>query len=85
MLEAMACGAPVACSDIPALREVAGDAALYFNPRSPDSMAMAIEAILGNPELRKNLAERGLERASAFSWDEAARKTVAFYREIAGG
>ncbi len=85
VLEAMSCGAPVTCSDIPALREVAGDAALYFNPYSLESIAQAIDAILEDSELRESLVERGLRRASEFSWDEVARQTIAFYREILGG
>ncbi len=85
VLEAMACGTPVACSDIPALREVAGDAALYFNPRSPDSIARAIDALAESHEFREDLAERGISQASIYSWDEAARQTVVFYRELSGG
>jgi len=84
VLEAMSCGAPVACSDIPALREVAGEAALYFDPRSLDSMAQAIDAILGDQELRENLKEKGFARASEFSWDKTACETITFYREVYG-
>ena len=85
VLEAMSCGVPVACSDIPALREVAGDAASYFNPRSIESIAEAIAVLIKDSELRESLREKGLIRASLFSWDESAYRTIAFYREILGG
>lgn len=84
VLEAMSCGTPVTCSEIPALREVAGEAALYFDPRSPDSMAQAIDNILEDQELRESLREKGFARASGFSWEKSARETIAFYREVYG-
>ncbi|MCS7285612.1 MAG: glycosyltransferase family 1 protein [Anaerolineae bacterium] len=84
VLEAMSCSAPVICSDIPALREVAGEAAFYFNPLSPDSIAQAIDTVMENQELRKDLTERGLARAAMFSWDKSAHQTIAFYRKILG-
>jgi alpha-1,3-rhamnosyl/mannosyltransferase len=85
VLEAMSCGAPVACSDIPALREVAGEAALYFNPYSIDAIAEAIVELIEDDGLRENLGGKGRIRASLFSWDEIASRTLAFYREVLGG
>jgi glycosyltransferase involved in cell wall biosynthesis len=78
-LEAMACGCPVAASDLPALREVCGDAVRYFDPERPDEIAAAILATLAEAEA---LSERGLRQAAAFSWDECARRHDAVYREL---
>ena len=78
VLEALACACPVACSDLPPLREVAGDAAVYFDALDPESIAAAtLEAIARG-------GSSGPERASAFTWDECARKHDAVYRELTG-
>jgi glycosyltransferase involved in cell wall biosynthesis len=76
VLEAMACGTPVVAAPEPALREVAGDAALFAE--DPD-FAAAVEQALAE---RQSLVARGLERARAFSWHEAARRTADVYREV---
>jgi glycosyltransferase involved in cell wall biosynthesis len=75
VLEAMACGTPVVASADPALREVAGDAAVYAD----GDLAEAIRAALDE---RDRLVAAGLERAKAFSWEETARRTVEVYREV---
>ncbi|HEX4466285.1 MAG TPA: glycosyltransferase family 1 protein [Solirubrobacteraceae bacterium] len=80
VLEAMARSLPVACSDIPALREVAGPAALYFDPRSPDQIAARIAALLSDERLANRLRELGRARAKDFSWSAAADGTLASYR-----
>jgi glycosyltransferase involved in cell wall biosynthesis len=77
VLEAMAAGIPVACSDIAPLREVAGDAVLYFDPLNEDAIADALERIVSDEGLRAKLAEAGPERARAFTWERAARQTLA--------
>ena len=82
VLEAMAYGAPVVCSDIPVLRELAGDAALYFDPRQVDSIAQALAEGLANADRRAALQERGLARAQKFTWPAAAQRTIGIYREI---
>ena len=75
VLEAMACGTPVVVHSDPALREVAGDAAVYAEP---GGLADAIRSALAD---RERLAEAGLARARLFSWDETARRTLNVYRE----
>jgi alpha-1,3-rhamnosyl/mannosyltransferase len=82
-LEAMACGAPVACSSSASLPEVLGPAALYFSPESVDSLVGAVCRILDDEPLRDRLVRLGLERARLFSWEEAAAQTLAVYREVA--
>jgi glycosyltransferase involved in cell wall biosynthesis len=75
VLEAMACGTPVVAAADPALREVAGDAAVYAEG---DGLADAIRRAIAE---RDQLIAAGLERARQFSWDETARRTLAVYRE----
>jgi glycosyltransferase involved in cell wall biosynthesis len=79
VLEAMARGTPVACSDIPPLREVAGDAAEYFDPRESKEIRRAIDSLLGDADLRARRADAGRKRAAAFSWARAAEATIASY------
>lgn len=76
VLEALAAGIPVACSDIPPLREVAGDAALFFNPMDEDEIASALERIVNDVPLRETLAKAGPERARPFTWDRCAELTL---------
>jgi glycosyltransferase involved in cell wall biosynthesis len=80
VLEAMARSLPVACSDIAALREVAGPAAVYFDPRRPEQIAAALRQMLGDRDLALRLSELGRERAAGFSWSTAAEGTLASYR-----
>lgn len=76
VLEAMAAGIPVACSDIPPLREVAGDAALFFDPSSEDQIAAALDRITEDASLRAKLVSGGPERARLFTWERCARETL---------
>ncbi|MFI5119673.1 MAG: glycosyltransferase family 4 protein [Thermoanaerobaculia bacterium] len=82
VLEAQAAGTPVACSDLPALREAAGDAAVFFDPHDVGSIAAAVTALLGDEEKRDLLRERGRARASEFSWRRAAERTAEVYEEV---
>jgi glycosyltransferase involved in cell wall biosynthesis len=84
VLEAMARSLPVACSDIAALREVAGPAALYFDPRRPRQIAAEVQRLLGDRGLSGRLAELGVARAEGFSWSAAAEGTLASYGRAAG-
>lgn len=80
MLEAMACGAIVAASNATSLPEVGGEAAIYFDPRDVESMAMAIWSGLSNTALRRELQDKAARRTREFSWRQAARDTLAAYR-----
>jgi glycosyltransferase involved in cell wall biosynthesis len=80
VLEAMARGVPVACSDTSSLPEVAGDAALLFDPRDSSAIAGAIDRLLDDPDLRAALAERGRARAGRFTWAASAEATLTAYR-----
>lgn len=82
VLEAMAHGAPVLCSDLPVLREVAGDAAVYFDPENPASIAAAITDTIGNPALRDALAASGLDHAATYSWQRTADQTAAAFQGL---
>ncbi|HET7035356.1 MAG TPA: glycosyltransferase family 1 protein [Thermomicrobiaceae bacterium] len=84
VIEAMACGTPVVTSNLSALPEVAGDAALTVDPEDRDALAGAIARLLGDAELRASLRERGLARAGHFSWERTARETAAVYHAAAG-
>lgn len=68
LVEALACGLPVVASDIPINRELARDAALYFDPLSPAELAARVREIVENAALRQTLQERGRRYAEAFSW-----------------
>ena len=81
VLEAMLRAAPVACSNTTSLPEVAGDAALLFDPLDVDAIAVSVRRILEDPALAERLRAAGLERAQRFSWDETARRTLACYRD----
>jgi glycosyltransferase involved in cell wall biosynthesis len=85
VLEAMARSLPVACSDIPALREVAGDAAVYFDPRVPAQIAARIIELLTDTAVTGPLREMGRARAAGFSWAAAATQTLESYRAALRG
>ncbi len=75
VLEALAAGIPAACSAIPPLREVAGDAALFFDPWDEDSIAAALDGIVEDESLRARLSQAGPGRARDFTWRRAAEQT----------
>jgi glycosyltransferase involved in cell wall biosynthesis len=79
VLEAMSRGVPVACSDRSSLPEVAGDAALLFDPESPRAIADAIERLLADEALAARLREAGRAQAARFTWEATARGTLASY------
>jgi glycosyltransferase involved in cell wall biosynthesis len=79
VLEAMARGVPVACSDRSSLPEVAGDAALLFDPESPEAIAAAISRLLGDPAEAERLRTAGRAQAAKFTWEATARGVLASY------
>src|SRR5918912_4397428 len=83
IVEAMAAGAPVATTDRGSLREVAGDAALLFDPTDESAIAAAMERLITNQDLRTQLSARGRARAALFPWSRTAQETWTVYEEVA--
>ncbi len=84
ILEAMACGRAVACSNTSAMPEVADGAGLLFDPNNAESITRAMSDILLDSELRGRMERLGLQRAALFSWQKSARATLDVYEEVAG-
>lgn len=84
VLEAMACGRAVACSNTTAVPEVADGAAVLFDPHSPEEMSRALRDLILLPDFRVRLERLGLQRSTQFSWQETARKTLEIYYDVAG-
>jgi glycosyltransferase involved in cell wall biosynthesis len=84
ILEAMACGRAVVCSNTTAMPEVANASAILFDPRSTEDMARAIFDVLSDPDLRVRLERLGLQRAAMFSWRRSAEQTLDVYYDVAG-
>ena len=82
VLEAMACGIPVICSNGSSLPEVAGDAAIQVDPRNVEQWSGELARMMEDARLRAELSERGRARALTFSWDRTAAETVAVYRRV---
>lgn len=81
VLEAMACGTPVVCSNASSLPEVTGEAALLVNPNS-EELAKAIFKVLSDEETQKRLIREGRTRARKFSWQKTAAKTLEVYKSV---
>jgi glycosyltransferase involved in cell wall biosynthesis len=81
VLEAMACGCPVACSNVTSIPEVAGEEARYFDPNSPEEIAQAVRELWSDEDALAGLARRGVERAAGFSWEHTASRTLEVYRD----
>jgi glycosyltransferase involved in cell wall biosynthesis len=84
VLEAMARGVPVACSNASSLPEVAGDAALLFDPRQERAIAEALLRLLGDEALRERLRSLGNAQAARFTWEQTARLTLESYARVLG-
>ena len=82
VIEAMATGAPVVCSDIPVLREIGQDAALFCEAKNSDKFAENISKILNDQPLRENLILSGTKIAQNFTWKKTAEKTLEAYKSI---
>jgi glycosyltransferase involved in cell wall biosynthesis len=76
LVEAMACGAPIASSNSTAMPEIVGDAALLFDPFDTAAMVEALCRLIESPELRARLSQAALQRAAQFSWRQTARQTA---------
>jgi glycosyltransferase involved in cell wall biosynthesis len=86
VIEAMAAGIPLVCSDIEPLRTLTGDAALRLDPADTDELVRALERITGDQQLRERLTRAGRERASLFRWEQCARETLdAIYEATEAG
>jgi glycosyltransferase involved in cell wall biosynthesis len=81
--QAMAAGTPVITSAISSLPEIAGDAAVLIDPKSPGELRNALHRLLLSEEMRLDLAARGRERAKAFRWETCARQSLEFFRKVA--
>ncbi len=82
VLEAMACGVPVACSNTSSLPEVVGESGVMFDPYNIDSMTTAIYQVLMDEELRRHLRQQGCQRATEFSWTWCAQRTLEVLEEV---
>jgi glycosyltransferase involved in cell wall biosynthesis len=84
VVEAMACGTPVVCSDRGSLPEVLGAAGRYFDPYQEQTLVRVLQEVLGNDALRVEMSRSGLARSEEFRWEAVARKTVSIFSEVAG-
>jgi alpha-1,3-rhamnosyl/mannosyltransferase len=80
----MACGTPVVAGDRASLPEVVGAAGLLVDPDVTASIRDALDSVLSDPDLRRQLAERGRARSKTFTWNRMAEETLAVYRSAAG-
>jgi glycosyltransferase involved in cell wall biosynthesis len=81
-LEAMACGTPVVVSNVSSLPEVVGDAAMLIDPNDVDELTVVMRQVLTSESKRECMIAKGLKRAANFSWQRAARETLAVYRRV---
>ena len=82
LLEAMAAGLPIACSNRGPMPEVLGNAGVYFDPESPDQIANSLAMLLDNHDLRAELAQKAYNRAREYSWERCAKETFSFMSEV---
>ena len=81
LVEAMASGVPIAAANAASMPEVAGEAAVYFDPFSIEDIAKTIEAVVNDKNLSDSLRQRGLAQAKQFSWKRSAEETSRLFRE----
>jgi glycosyltransferase involved in cell wall biosynthesis len=84
VLEAMQYGCPVITSNISSLPEAGGDAAIYVDPENVDDIAEKIKKVLGDKELRESMIKKGYLQVKKFSWEKAAKETLAVLKEVVG-
>jgi len=80
LIEAMASGLPIVASNIPVIQEICQEGAVYFDPNDPNDLCAKMEQVLSDPKLRKELVQKGLERARMFSWEKCAKETLAVFQ-----
>jgi glycosyltransferase involved in cell wall biosynthesis len=83
LLETMAAGLPIACSNRGPMPAMLGDAGSYFDPEQPESIAAALTALIDSPQRRRTAAEEAFRRAAGYSWPSAAASTLAFLASVA--
>jgi len=83
VLEALACGVPVITANTSSLPEVAGEAAVFIDPRSAEDISSAISMLLTEKEVRETLIRKGPAQVKKFSWERAAEETLNIYHEVA--
>jgi len=83
LVEAMACGAAIAASNVPPMPEICEDAAIYFEPFDPADIAEKIDRLLSDQTLRNTLTQRAVVRSGLFSWTESARQIVNVLEKVA--
>ncbi len=81
VIEAMACGAPVACSRSSSLTEIADGRALLFDPEEPDEIAAALGRLASEPDLRQRFRQLGLEHAASFTWERSVGGTIQVWKQ----
>jgi glycosyltransferase involved in cell wall biosynthesis len=81
-LEAMACGTPVITSRVSSLPEVVGDAAVLIEPGDATGLFEAMATVLTDQDRMRQMSEAGLDRAQAFTWQQAAQQTLATYQAV---
>lgn len=85
LIEAMAAGLPISCSNRGPMREILGDAGSYFDPENSESISASIKALVLNVSERKLLGEAARRRSEKYSWNECARETIEFILQVANG
>ena len=82
VLEAMASGLPVACSDKSSMKEILGDAGIYFDPLNVDDISYAIQKYLDDTALRRSMGEKAHLRSEGYSWEKCAEDTLGYITEV---
>lgn len=83
ILEAMQCGCPVACSNTSSMPEIAGEAAMFFDPKDPDEIGSVLESVVHSSELTEKMRRLGYEQVKKYSWEQCSHKTAQIYRQYA--
>ena len=82
LLETMASGLPIACSNRGPMPEILGEAGIYFDPEKPDEIACAVEILISQPVLRSQLAAASYEISMHYTWERCADQTFQFLRDV---